>query len=203
VRPTIRLVIGRWFAVALLAGGLSVAAAGLAGASVSRTQTHIFQAFTASGKPAIHVTRSERGSCWVGSIAINRDDAWRCASGNALYDPCFSSSKARGIVVCPLAPWQTSGVELKLTKRLPQPNPAKASTTGHPWAIQTSSGLRCLFDTGAAPVIHNLPGSYFCAGSPDDLWGLPSRNSQPWMIYVGPPSATKLSKRVSVTVAWF
>ena len=171
--------------------------------SSQRTQTHIFDAFTAAGKAAIHVTRTARGSCFTGALAVNRNDAWRCISGNTLYDPCFSSKKAKGVVLCPSAPWKTYAVKLKLTKRLPKPDPGKPSTSGLPWAIKTTSGMQCVMDTGATKAIGKVRANYGCVGSQNFLWGSPSRSSEPWTIYSAPLKATKLTQRVSISVAWF
>lgn len=182
---------------------LGVACAGAVAASGIRTQTHIYRAFTATGKPATRVTRTASGSCFVGSLAIDRDDAWRCGSAGVVYDPCFSSSKLRGIVLCPLFPWRTTTIEIKLTKRLPQPDPGKPSTTGLPWALQTTAGATCLFNTGGANVIGRVRANYFCTNSKDELWGTPSRKSQPWRIYSAPPTAKRLTRRVRIRIAWF
>lgn len=167
-----------------------------------RTQTRIFRAFTAAGQPAIHVTSAVRGSCFTASSAIDRADAWRCISGNLLYDPCFSSQKAKGIVVCPV-PWKSSGTEIKLTKPLPMPNRGKPSTSVMPWAVQTGSGLDCVINTGTGNTIHGMRSNYGCVRSSTWLWGSPSRKSQPWTIYAARLNATKLTRRVKIVTAWF
>ena len=95
----------------------------------------------------MRITSILRGSCWSSSLAAGRDDAWRCMRGNYIFDPCFSSPKAQGVVLCVVSPWSKSGVEIVLTKRLPNPYAGRPSTTGLPWAIQTSAGLRCGFVT--------------------------------------------------------
>jgi hypothetical protein len=184
-------------------------AAGIASASGqeraggSRTKTAIYRAFTASGKPAIHVTKTVRGFCWEGSLAAARNDAWRCLSGNDIFDPCFSSGKARGFVLCVLAPWTRSGVRMKLTRRLPKPFAGKPSTRGLPWGIKTTSGLKCVFATGATAAIGHVRANYYCLNSDEWLWGSPSRKSELWTIYIAPLTARKLSARVKVAFAWF
>jgi hypothetical protein len=200
--------------LALLAGVLTPAlssavsasaAAAVAGSDRSetvRTKTHIYEAFTASGKAAIHITKTVHGYCYIGSLAAARDDAWRCISGNGLYDPCFSSHKAKGIVLCVFAPWQRSGVEIKLTKRLPKPYAGKPSTSGLPWGIETTAGLKCLFATGGTAAIGHDRANYDCTNN-QWLWGSPSRKSQPWTIYIAPLTAKKLSTRAKIAVAWF
>jgi hypothetical protein len=190
----------------------SGAASGATGASLAtpaaqagavRTKTHIYEAFTATGKAAIHITKTMDGSCYIGSFAAARDDAWRCLSGNDLYDPCFSSDRAKGIVLCVVAPWQRSGVKIKLTKPLPKPYAGKPSTSGLPWGIETTAGLKCVFATGGTTAIGGVRANYGCATSKEWLWGSPSRKLQPWTIYIAPFDAKKLSTRAKIAVAWF
>ena len=200
--------------LALLAGLLTPALSSAVSASAAtaaarsdpsktvRTKTHIFEAFTASGKAAIHITKTVDGYCYIGSLAAARDDAWRCIGGNGLYDPCFSSHKRKGIVLCVSAPWQRSGVEIKLTKRLPKPYAGKPSTSGLPWGIETTARLKCLFATGGTAAIGRIRANYGCTNN-QWLWGSPSRKSQPWTIYIAPLTAKKLSARTKIAVAWF
>jgi hypothetical protein len=205
---------------AVLAATLAVTGASLPGTAVQaaagrpqvarsdlseavRTETHIYEAFTASGKAAIHITKTVDGYCYIGSLAAVRDDAWRCISGNDLYDPCFSSHKAKGIVLCVGLPWQRSGVEIKLTKPLPKPYAGKPSTSGLPWGIETTAGLKCVFATGGTTAIGGVRANYGCTTSNEWLWGSPSRKTQPWTIYIAPFDATKLSTRAKIAVAWF
>jgi len=195
--PLISLLSIVWALVAQPASATSKPA--LAGTT---TQTHIYQAFSSSGRPTVRITSILRGSCWIGSLAAGRDDAWRCMSGNYIFDPCFSSSKAQGVVLCVESPWSTSGVEIVLTKRLPNPYAGRPSTTGLPWAIQTSTGLRCGFVTGGTAALRGGRANYGC-DSNQWLWGSPFRSSKPWTIYIAPFNAKHLSKRVKIAVAWF
>jgi hypothetical protein len=189
-------------AAVLAVAGASAALATASLAGVTRTRTIIYQAFTSSGKPAIHVTSTSRGNCTGGSSAIDRADAWRCFSGNFVYDPCFSSSQAKGIVLCPVGPWTSAAVEIKLTARLTGGNTRKASTSGNPWAVETPFD-KCELATGATSILDHLRANYYCQTSKNILWGYPSRKSQPWTIYSAPPTATKLTRRVPIRVAWF
>jgi hypothetical protein len=189
-------------AVVLAAGAAAGVGAALAGAAPTRTRAIIYQAFTSSGKPAIHVTSTSRGSCNGGASAINRSDAWRCFAGNFVYDPCFSSPKATGIVLCPLGPWTASGAEIKLTAPLTGANKGKPSTSGHPWAIETSTD-KCVAATGATSILDHLRANYFCQTTKNALWGYPSRTSEPWTIYSAPGTATKLTRKVAIKAAWF
>jgi len=181
----------------------ALVAAATASAATTTTKTHIYQAFTSSGKPAIKITKTVTGTCNGGSAAINRNDAWRCFAGNFVYDPCFNSSKANGILVCPGNPWSTSAVELKLKGKLTLGNTKKPSTSGMPWAIETTTGLKCAIDTGATTVVQKQRLNYFCVKSKDGLWGSPSRKHEPWTIYIAPGTTTKLSTTVGIQTAWF
>lgn len=186
-------------AMILLAAGATAALA-----ATTTTRTVLYQAFTASGQPTIHVTSTARGSCNGGSAAIDRDDAWRCFSGNFVYDPCFSSAHAKGIVLCPSGPGATSGIEIKLTAKLTGADHGKPSTSGTPWGVQTTSGLKCEIDTGATTVLDGRRANYFCAKSKKTiLWGSPIRKSEPWTIYAAPATAKKLTTKVKLSVAWF
>jgi hypothetical protein len=201
---------------ASLTVGVGLALAGTSGTSQgARTQTRIYRAFKASGAPAINVTRTVRGSCWEGSVAIDRDDAWRCMSANFSYDPCFSSAKAKGIVLCPDAAWERTGVEIKLTEPLPPKpgshvrrrygegfaNKPKPSTNAMPWAVETTAGLKCSFATGGTWLLQGERANYGCPG---DVWlyGNPDRTHQPWTIHAAHLGAHKLHTD-AIKIAWF
>lgn len=201
----------RWavLAAAALALGTAVVGgtAGATGAATAtRTRATIFRPFTSSGTPAAHVNRTVHGYCWTGSLASARSDAWRCAAGNEIIDPCFSSAKARGIVLCSASgPWSSSLLKMKLTKKLPRmyANRRRPSTRGFPWALRTTSGWRCELVTGATTVVHGVRLSYFCKGTNLGLWRSPARRFRTWRIYAAPSSATTLRRRVGISSAWF
>ena len=173
-----------------------------------KTQQRVYYAFTTAGRPAIRVTRTVRGSCFFGSGAIDRSDAWRCFSGRVVSDPCFSSGKAKGIVLCPAPslPWKRSGVlKIKLTKPLPRKYGSKRrpGQSGTPWGIQTTSGLKCFMSTGATNVVSNRRANYRCLTGRQWLWGAPERKYNAWRIYIAPINARKLTRKVKIRIAWF
>jgi hypothetical protein len=188
-------------AIALLA---ALACLSSAADAQSATSVTIYHAFARSGSVELR-TRSRSGDCPSGSEATTRRDAWRCFSGNGVFDPCFSSARDRGIVVCPEAPWLPKGVEIRLTKPLIHANgnhsvPARSL---QPWALELSSGLRCLFADGATNVVEGQRLNYFCgAGSQEGLWGYPERTATPWTILIAPFQATSLSQQATVSRAW-
>ena len=87
--------------------------------------------------------------------------------------------------------------------KLKHGNTKKPSTSGLPWAIQTTTGLRCVIATGATSVVQKQRLNYFCLKSKDGLWGSPSRKHEPWTIYIAPGTSKKLSKTVGIRTAWF
>jgi hypothetical protein len=179
---------------------LLVAAALVATASAaSHTKAVIYHAFTASGTPAIHVSKTVNGDCNGGANETNRNDAWRCFAGNFVYDPCFSSAKAAGIVLCPRRPWGSSGVEIKLSQSLSGGHTKKPSTEGLPWAMQTTSGLKCVFQGMGPFVSTTVFADYACQGG-TWLWNKPNRGSQPWTIKAGTKTP---AQTVQVKKAWF
>ncbi len=192
----------RRLAALLVAVGLALAAIP-AVASTSHTKAIVFYAFKSSGEPAVKVSRTVRGSCNSGSAAADRNDAWRCFGGNFVYDPCFSSSKANGYVLCVPAPWKSSAVKLKYSGKLKSGNKRKPSTSGLPWAIRTTLGWKCEMDTGGSESINGKRANYFCAKTKDWLWGSPDRKSEPWTIFAAPLDATQLTTKVKIQTAWF
>lgn len=141
---------------------------------------------TAAGSPAAAATKvvvfkpehftatqTVSGSCWTGSIAAPRAGAYRCMTGNAILDPCFTGA-GQGEVACPdptSDPDRQEGTVLRLTK----PLPATASATGQPdprqpWRFTLTDGASCGAMTGTI-----LPGHpYGCAPAPSPSQGTSS-----------------------------
>jgi hypothetical protein len=196
-----RTLAGGATAVLMVAATLPAVSAPSARAATTTAAT-IYRAFTPHANPTFR-TRTRRGSCFTVSLTINRRDAWRCMRSNLLYDPCFSSSKRKGFVLCPDAAWLGTGVKLTLTKPLPKsgkrPGP---SVNAEPWAIETYDTRRCRFLTGATLVTDGERLNYGCGADNDPLWGYPDRTTQPWTIFTAPPSAETLVDRAAIRRAW-
>jgi len=183
--------------IALLVGAVPAAAG-------TRTSARIYEPFTASGAPSVHVVQTHRGSCFSGSLAAGRKDAWRCMSRNLIYDPCFSAGKVH-FVLCPSGPGSSSAIKIKLTRGLPTgfANKGKASTSGLPWGLRTVSGARCLLATGATNVVDHRRANFFCGRNKNVLWGNPIRRTEPWTIFSAPLDAKRLTRKVAIRTAWF
>jgi hypothetical protein len=181
-------------------------ALGASSALAATTRAQVYSPFKANGAPAGHVTVTEQGSCFSGSLAVERSGAWRCASGDRLLDPCFSNARASGVVICSTnGPWSSDVVKLHLTKGLPtkRANRHAPSTRGLPWALITQQGWHCGLLTGTPRVVHGTRLNYICTGTPDGLWGSPIRSHEPWRILVAARDATSLKQTVAIRTAWF
>jgi hypothetical protein len=193
----------RPIALCLLAA-LALTGAQAAGGAQAKghTTATVYEAFSYHGVIEPQVT-SASGSCFTSSDVTRRDDAWRCTVGNSLYDPCFSSQFAFGVVVCPI-PWQDSGTEIHLTKPLPASGSHTVpSLSLQPWAIETASGSFCVLSSGASSVVHGKRLNYFCGrNAKQGLWGFPSRKTQPWTIVIAPLNAKVLKHHIAVVRAW-
>lgn len=168
-----------------------------------KTKATVFRAFRANGKPAI-ANRTKHGSCYTGSLTIDRNDAWRCQAGNFLYDPCFSSPKARGVVLCPGVQLRFA-VKIRLTKGLPRAyaDHGRPSLSDQPWNLQLMDGEHCGFSSGATSVVQGKRLNYFCSSSGQTgLWGYPNRHTHPWSILSGPFTAKSLHQHRLIRHAW-
>ena len=165
-----------------LAAAFVVVGAGVAVASgFWRTEhTAHLPVFTPAGKlaSAFHVGTRASGSCWTASLASGAADAWRCAAGNAIHDPCFAASPHAKTVVCFLDPWHPVTI-LALTKPLPRHGPTLAQTL--PWAIETTDGRRCTYLTGATAPMGAERINYGCTDH-SYLIGSPNRSTPLWTI---------------------
>jgi len=165
------------------------------------TRPKVYRAFTPHGN-SVFRTRLRHGSCFVGASSINRRDAWRCTGGHLIYDPCFSSSKRPGIVLCPNDPWSGTGVKLRLTARLRGGNGPAPSTRARPWAVELYDGRRCQVITGASSILQGQRANFDCGRKQDALWGNPDRSTAPWTIFTAPFDAQALLARAAIRYAW-
>ena len=128
-----------------------LAIAGVAGGGTDRaTRVHTLVAFN-GGKVAAALTVRSRaqGECNIPSIVDPRPYAWRCVSGNGIFDPCFSGTATSRTVVCPDAPWSRRVIVLELGKPLSGWK-LYPSHPSWPWGIWTTTGKRCYSIGGGA-----------------------------------------------------
>jgi hypothetical protein len=123
--------------------------------TVEATQVTIFT-------PSLIRSTAREGRCWTTSIASPRAGAWRCMSGNSIYDPCFEPAGKGNAVVCGADPSEhKNGFTLTLTEPLPHEKvpPLKAP---RPWIVELADGSRCRPYTGTMPLVAGLAISYYC-----------------------------------------
>src|SRR5690349_13109900 len=66
----------------------------------------IYMLYTQQLNPNLEVVDQVSGSCFAGSLADpGRVDAYRCSSGNRIYDPCFLAAADLSAVACVQTPW--------------------------------------------------------------------------------------------------
>jgi hypothetical protein len=164
-------------------------------------------------------TPVESGSCWTNSIAAPfRTDAWRCAVGNGINDPCFQIPNSTSSLVCDVNPTvlnSTSTFVLKLTKPLPASQvPPGLPPSNWAWLVQLQDGTLCTPFTGTLPITASGDAAqYGCAPGPlgKDVLIFNSLNtsSSAWTAEIGtiseatsslPSIAT--SSTVPVAVVW-
>jgi hypothetical protein len=143
--------------VLLLGAGTAIAARVL-----STERTIQLGLFDASGRVADggRVVATKSGECFVSSLAVDGADAWRCAAGNEILDPCFQPPRGSGPLACMADPWGPV-TQLRLTRRLPHATPVD-SRKPMPWAVETVDELRCTKLTSASDVIGGKRVNYRC-----------------------------------------
>lgn len=130
------------------------------------------------------VVEETQGSCWTGSGAVERPDAWRCSTvDDVIYDPCFSRSSADTSVLCPKEPpWDMTAVRIDLSEPLPLSMGHEGEDIARVFALETFDGTRCVFITGATGVVYGERANYACG---DDWWVIGSpqvSTSMPWTV---------------------
>jgi hypothetical protein len=168
---------------ALLAAALLAAllvAAPLRAGSTAPTRIVHYRVFTPAGAvTGIHVARTLRGSCWVGSIGLPRPDAWRCSVGNEILDPCLESPRGEHVpLVCVSG---RRGIALRLTKPLPAKERNAREKTFFAWRLVLPRGDVCERFTGtAAGVVQNQGLVYGCTSGGTTTE--PSRRHATWTV---------------------
>ncbi|MGA9315422.1 MAG: hypothetical protein WBV77_12430 [Solirubrobacteraceae bacterium] len=178
--------------------------------ATTQTAVHIYAPYSAEGKLTVPVTKTVAGECFTSSIISQRSDAWRCNDGNELQDPCFAAVLNAHSVVCPQnGPWSGQALRIKLAKGLPSDganilrndHADNDPQTDPAWAIELTSGARCLFLAGTSSIVAGLRQSYECTGGLS-LFGNEARSSEPWTIFGRHGSMGQLTQETVASI-WF
>jgi hypothetical protein len=135
--------------------------------AVSYTQVIAYTPIQPAGSAPV-----ESGSCWTNSIAAPfRPDAWRCAVGNGISDPCFEIPGSTSTLLCGVNPTvanSTSTFVLKLTQPLSAPEvPPGTPPSNWAWLVQLADGTLCTPFTGTLPITATgVAANYGCAPGP-------------------------------------
>jgi len=161
-----------------------------------------FEAWTSSGEVAsgLHVSASVTGHCWTSSEAVSSSSAFRCMSGNDIYDPCFAPSSTATRVLCVAAPWEPEVRMMQLTQTLPaQTGPSITSIT--PWGFQLANGSLCELVQGAGSSVDGIALTYTCGPSSGGAGKLDT-SSEPWTVQYTDNVTSGPVSTVAVTSAW-
>lgn len=160
-----------------------------------------------------------RGSCWTNSIAAPyRTDAWRCAVGNDIQDPCFQIEGSTSTLFCGMDPANlaaTSSFVLALTKPLPVPEGSQPAPNNWAWLVELQDGTVCSSFTGTLPFAadHEVA-EYGCApryqGDDRMIFGDLNALSDVWTAEIGTLSSSTVtfpppivaSSVVPITEVW-
>ena len=113
--------------------------------------------------PPVPMGQPKSGDCFATSIASNRPTAYRCMVQNAIYDPCFLTSRPQALV-CDANPAQDRrGFPLHAQK----PLPAEQHPTGPvlPFLVRLRDGTVCAPETGTRALVGKTIVAYDCAAS--------------------------------------
>lgn len=154
-------------------------------------------------------TPVEKGSCWTNSIAAPfRPDAWRCAVGNGISDPCFQIPNSTDTLLCAVNPTvldSTSTFVLKLTQPLSGPQvPPGTPPSDWAWLVQLADGTLCTPFTGTLPITATgEAANYGCAPGPLGnnlmIFGELNSSSSAWTAEVGTISESTTSSLPVIT----
>jgi hypothetical protein len=133
--------------------------------------------------PAALPDRVKSGDCQTSVAAGSRDDAFRCAVGDATYDPCFQTAKA-GHVLCDVDPRDPSKGVLVASSPVASPH---ARAAGHrAWFFELTDGTTCRPADGPPREADGLAEIYACKfalpGTADAVLGELDASTPVWTI---------------------
>lgn len=166
--------------------------------------THL-RPVTAAGEltSAYTITKHlSHGHCETGSEATS--NAYRCFAGTTtVLDPCWVTT-SKTVVDCLAEPWQTSVVQLKVTKGYLNYGGLGAASF-LPWGVQLANGTKCLRLQGAAAPIDGMPETYACHKSRTVLAGDVIKHGKVWKIDTAKHTSHgyQVTGRAVLTNAWF
>ena len=92
------------------------------------------------------------GHCWTTSLAMPRSDAYRCSTGNLLYDPCFAVEGGEYVIAGADPSTGYPGFLIKLTEPLPEPGDYP-EIDDYVWMLELADGTVGVWATGATGIV--------------------------------------------------
>lgn len=163
-----------------------------------RTEVVVYEPFTPSGLASdVSATATKAGYCWTSSDATQRSDAFRCMSGNEIFDPSFSNPYGKSEVACPESgPSQL--IVLDLTQPLPSVTGDQSANT--PWRFQLADGAICEIATGATATIDGMRLNGSCRDSASWVGSIDESN-EPWSVLIEQQGSSQLVS-TQIKEAW-
>lgn len=172
--------------------------------ALAPTQVQLVLPFTAAGSLGLRISARVHGRCVGASVSDSgRPDAWRCMSGNRIYDPCFEGfEQSTAVVACLESPRASAAVVLTPTGGVPRQVANKGSPLASPpWSLSLGNGASCALLTGATFGLAGVRINYGCTNG-GYLIGDVDRSQPQWRVFYLGPRATAATL-VSVMTAYY
>ncbi len=155
----------------------------------------------------LQVTDEQEGVCWLGSLAVDRPDAWRCAYQDGditpILDPCFANRENLGELACLNS--DLSVTLLTLLEPLPEEFANVTGIDRLPLKLTLSNGDTCGLLLGATitvPVDGDEQRVNYGCESGGVLIGLPQQQGGVWTItYNADPRGAAAMETVTISQA--
>ena len=127
------------------------------------TSLVLYRPFIKAQQSSQFIRDKKQGECLTPSKILTRSNAWQCASGSTILDPCFVLNRSNGqVVICPDNPWAHHANQLVLKQSVILPaDETQDISKDYPWAIELINGSRCIHDV-SQESIDNIPVRYQC-----------------------------------------
>lgn len=183
----------------IIAGLLFLVVAGCS-SGVVETEVGVYNPWDiATLRPGLDVASQQDGECFAPAASVDRPDAWRCAAGSSLHDPCFIGGEP-AMAVCVESPWDTKVTMLEVTMLELANAPAQQERGGDTvWALELEGGERCLMISGATSTAAGERLNYQCDSGV--IYGDPDTDSEVWTVHYQAEGALAQTAR-DVVVAW-
>lgn len=172
--------------------------------TLAPTQVQLILPFTALGRLGLRISARVQGRCIAASVADSgRTDAWRCMSGNRIYDPCFEGfEQSTPVVACLESPRASAVIVLTPAGGVPRQLANKGfPLASPPWSLLLRNGASCGLLTGATFGLAGMRINYACTDG-GYLIGDVDRSQPQWRVfYLGRRATT--ATQVSVITAYY